>query len=334
MSAKTVLLVDIESGSVGVALAHLVSGEAPKLFAEARVALPIFTTLNSAVLVREIEKTLRELLSHASLVATRLRGHRVVSQMGTISEVLVFLSPPWTSPGQGQKSLQWEHELTLVSRIQTAVNDMFGAIPTAFHPFGTAASYATDALFQKQKEFLLCRVGGEVTELLLVAGGDLHGQGTVPFGHHTVLRTLQHHAGLSAQEARSALRLGTVSLSNPPHTIAEPLNAAASHAVREFSEAAHDVLGKSAVRGVLIIAPAPLGEWFAHTLANPPSGGEVLVDIFPHSTTVRALHTHHLEPHIAAHAAAPDLLLMLEALFFAKSSPVSGGANKKFSDVQ
>ncbi len=307
---RTVLIVDIESGSVGAALARLVPGEPPKLFAEARVALPIFTTLSSATLVREIEKTLRELLLHASLVATRLRGHTHVSDMGVVSSALVFLSPPWTSLTQHQKGLQWEHEPSLVGEVRRAVEEVFGAVPTTFHAFGIAANHAANTLFQTQHTSLLCTMGGEVGELLLVDSGAIAGHATIPLGQHMVLRTLQHHAGLSAQEARSALHL--------PAAHNEPLNVAAVHLAREFAAAAHELVGARSVRGILVIAPEPAGEWFAQALACSPGSADSLVELFPQGTTVRALHTHHLIPHLSAHAAVPDLLLMLEALFAGK----------------
>src|SRR3989344_1754505 len=210
---KTVLIVDVESGSVGCALARITPGGAlarqtggPKLFAEARVALPIFSTLSSATLIREIEKTTREMLAHASLVAARLRGHRAVAQMGVVSSVLIFLSPPWTSLAQTPNGLQWEHESTLVSALHDAVEEGFGDTPISFHAFGTSAVHATNTQSPKQHDFLLCTVGGEVVELVLVGDGRISGHTTIPFGRHSVLRTLQQNAGISTSEAQSALR--------------------------------------------------------------------------------------------------------------------------------
>lgn len=307
------LIVDVESGSVGCALARIIPGEAPKLFAESRVALPIFNTLSSATLVGEIEKTAREMITHASLVAARLRGHESVAQMGIVSSALVFCSPPWTSLTTNNQGLGWEHEPAVASAIRDAIKDVFGDVPVSFHAFGTAAMHASNTLFQNQNEFLLCTVGGELAELLLVDGGHLAGHATLPIGQHTVLRTLQHHAGISAQEARSALRL------RGHNAFAEPLEATATHLEKEFGGAVDEMLGEHFVHGILVIAPEPLGEWFARALSQAQS----LAEIFPHGTAVQALHTRHLAPYLAAHAALPDLLLMLEALF----------ANKKFNTV-
>lgn len=330
------LILDVESGSVGCALARITSGDAlarqtggPKLFAEARVALPVLSTLNSLKLIREIDITARELLAHVSLVAARLRGHEQVAHMGHVSSALVFLSPPWTSlvKSQGSSSedgswdFEWQHESAVVSAIRDAVLDVFGDIPISFHAFGTAAVHATDTLFQNQNEFLLCSVGGEMVELLLIDDGRLAGHATLPMGQHTLLRTLQHHAWISAQEAHSVLRLPAQT--DFPNAYAEPFEATAAHLGKEFGDTVGEMLDGHFVHGILVIAPEPAGEWFARALASPPAGGRSLVEIFPQSTAVQALHTHHLAPHLAAHAAMPDLLLMLETLF----------ASKKFNTV-
>ncbi len=97
MKERTIALVDIESGSVGSALARLGGKDAPKLFAETRIEIPFGTTRSSADLLRQVDLALQEALLHAGTVAARMRAHEAVAEQGAIASVAVFASPPWAA---------------------------------------------------------------------------------------------------------------------------------------------------------------------------------------------------------------------------------------------
>lgn len=309
---KTVLIVDIENGSVGCALALLSPGQQPKLFAEVRTALPIFHTFTSTLLTHEIEKALGEALSHTSLVAARMRGHTHLSHMGQVSEALVFFAPPWAALAQGKRGLEWSFDPSLSSNVKKAIEGFFGSMPISLHAFGAAATETTNTLFEQQGDFLLCSMTGEMSELMLVQQGTLAGRATVPLGTNTILRTLQSHSNFSAEEARSALRLANQD-HMPEGFSGEPLQAAAAHVGAHMSDITKDILQNTLAQGILIIAPQSVAEWLARTLARELALG----DHFTEGASVRALHPHHLLPHVVAHAQNPDTALMLEGLFVA-----------------
>ncbi len=311
---KTVLIIDIENGSVACALALLTPNQQPKLFAEVRTALPIFPTFTSGLLIREIEKVLGETLAHTSLVAARMRGHEHLSHMGRVSEALVFFAPPWAALTSGKRGFEWNFDPALVSSTKKTVESFFGSIPVSLHAFGAAATDTTNTLFEQQGDFLLCSMTGEMTELMLVQNGALAGRGTVPLGTNTLVRTLQSHSNLSPQEARSVLRLANND-HMPEGFSGEPLRAAAAHVGAHMSDITKDVLQDTLAQGMLVIAPQGVTEWLARTLAQEIALGDLFVEGAP----VRALHPHHLSPHVMAHAQNPDIVLMLEGLFVAGS---------------
>ena len=168
-----------------------------------------------------------------------------------------------------------------------------------------------DDLFHQKKDQLFCHVSGEVSELLFTEAGAPKVRATMPVGTHTLLRTLESHGDLSHAEARSLLHLTRHASSPALDIYAEPLAAVGEHFARNLSDILYEVAIHTSPRDVVVVADAPHGEWFARALAEQGFRG----DLFPEGSTVRALHTHHLEPHFVSHGTLPDLLLMLEALF-------------------
>ncbi len=294
---KTVLLLDVENGSVAAALARLEPEREPRIFGAMRKALPISHSVSSSALALGISHAAREVLQHASTVAARVRGNDKLAHVGEISKADIFLSAPWTTFEDG-----WSHEEELSAGLSGAVEEYFGDTGIHTHPFGKALASTTHALFPSNETLLFSTVTGEVTELLLLRGGVVVGRATIPGGRHLILRTLKSHGGLSFAEARSALHL------QPAHA-AESLSSAAAHFVREFKDAARELLLNASVRSVYVVVEEPLGEWFAQAL-----GGESLEELFPEGGVVRALRTHHLRPYVTSPAQA-DLFLMLETLY-------------------
>src|SRR5581483_10890296 len=152
---KTVLLVDIENGSVGCALVHLPAGKAgfpdqarelPKLFAETRAAIPMMRTFNIDRLKHDTDATLRDVLAQTSMTAARMRAHPKLSRIGTVASAAVFVSAPWTVATIKDDSLDWEVEAAVQTVIEHAIQDTFGDIPVSFYATSAAVAHATDRL--------------------------------------------------------------------------------------------------------------------------------------------------------------------------------------------
>lgn len=303
--SKTVLLVDVENGSVGSALVRLTVGQPPKLFAESRVPFTFLPTRTAPMLLREVEKAAQHSLGQSSLVAARIRGNQTVAPAGHVEEAMLFFAPPWASLMPHGKD--WKLEQAAISVAARTVGDFFGHIPTQTHASGAALLRASNALFELPGIVLLCAVTGEVTEVVALSNGTLVGHATIPLGSNLLFRTLKTHGEYSLHEANSLLSL----VRNHPASGAqynEPLAAAAEHVSAHITKTAKQLSGEK-VQGLLFVAPDPLGEWFARAMASFPS------DAFHSNATVRALHPHHLMPHIAAHGTHPDVQILLEALF-------------------
>ena len=321
---KTVLLIDIENGSVGCALVHLSAqaglsnnvGELPKLFAETRVALPMMRTLDLEKLMKETDVALREALMNTSVTAARMRTHAKLSHIGAIHSGVVFISAPWTAaltggngPAGRAGGLDWEIESELQKHVGHAIADAFGDIPISFYATNAAVAHATGHLFKTAPYLLLCTMTGEITELSVLEDGKLAARATIPLGKHFFVRTLSSHAGLSHPEAHSALRLARGSNIETP--VEEALHAAGTQFASSFASAARELHTDNAPQGILVVAQEPMGEWLVQMLV----GQESLTKTFSQGTTVQALHTHHIMPYLAAHAAKPDIVFMIEALF-------------------
>lgn len=298
---RTVVILDVENGSVAAALVYFQPEHQPKIFGQMRKTLPVSHAVSVDALARAVVSAARGVLEHASIVAARIRGNDTLSHVGEVSGTDIFLSPPWAALEGG-----WRYEEALTQALAAATEEYFGGGSVSFHPFGGALASVTTNLFPQEGKILLSAVSGEMTELLLVHNGAIVGRATTPLGTNLLLRTLKTHGGLSEAEARSAL------LAQPSH-IEEPLSFAAAHFTRGFKDVAQELFADpsadGSVRSVYVVAPEPMGEWFAKTL-----GCEALGDLFPEGGVVRALRTHHFAPYVAAHA-RPDLFLMLQTIF-------------------
>jgi len=297
---KTILLLDVENGSVASALVRVQEGERPKLFGEMRHSLRVLPTRDSHSLMQEIKQGLHHVALHAADVAARLRQHEATESLGTLSRAAVYLGAPWGRPDLANESPAF------VGAMRDLVADELGSLGGMSHSFFTATGGVlggTKRALPHDDTYLLCIVGGEVTELLLVHNNIASGYATLPLGTHTLVRTLRAH-GFTDAEAHSATRLGGTT-----HT-AEPLRAAQEQFADEFEVAVSQLVKHMAVRRVWVVSRGELGEWFARALSNSSD----IASLFPQGGEVRVLRAAHVTPHIAAHANVPDLLLGLQAL--------------------
>lgn len=314
---KTFLVVDIENGSVATALAHTSQGEAPKLFAEKRVQLPISQSVSSERLARQLGRALEEALTHTTEVASLVRSNSETASMGDITGSAVFFGAPWATLTRGDGRLRWEFEPEFLSQVEHTVESRTAPHLIQFHPFGRAVAHTTQKMMSGT--VLTCIVTGEVAELVLTEGGRVIGRATVPIGAHTLVRTLQSHAGATVPEAHSALRLATQADAYP---FPEAFDAAASTYAEHFSDAARDLLQNVRTDTVLIVAPSNISSWLARALSQRVNATE----LFPHGGAIRALRPHHLVSHVTIHPNTDDVPLMLEAMFI-NDMPRSSGAS-------
>lgn len=305
----TVLLLDVESSSVGGALARFSPKEQPRLFGEMRHAVPMLTTRDSNLMTRHIEEAARSVLLHANTIAARLRNYANTTSAGEVDRVAVFLGAPWGSP-----DLKLGKPAFIDPMRAFITDEVAASLPGVKISFHTGADPAVFGLkvFNPQSSLLLLTVRGELAELLLLGNGGVEGYATIPLGARTILRTLKTHGGLSEAEANS---LFTLSSRLEGY---DPLHAAGKHFIEEFSGTAQTLLHNGRADEVFVLAEKPAGEWFAQALARDHS----LSALFPEGGSVRALGPRHFAPHVAAHATNPDLFLMLEALFI--DSKLSG----------
>ncbi len=309
--ARTLLLLDVEQGSVGSALVRLSPGEAPKLFGETRVPLRILPTRDAVTLLRETREALRKALAYVVEVGSRLRNapsrsrpSSILHDIGEISHTAVFLGAPWGAP-------DFEGEMpAFVASIREMVG---GSIEESLgplsHNFYTAAGgiLSGSSRVLPHDTYLLCMVGGELSELMLLRDGVAAGYASAPVGRHALVRTLRAH-GLSDEESHSVLQLDSGGL------FAEPLSLAARHWAGHIADAASPLLARAGTNRIWVLAHGgskDASDWFARAL----SVNDDFNKLFPSGGELRALRSSYITPHIAAHALAPDLRLSLEALY-------------------
>lgn len=307
---KSVLVLDVENGSVGACLVHVSPHTQPKLFGEVRKKVPLQHTHNPEILARLIETTVQEALAHVSHVAARMRAHPALASAGVIDEVALFLSPPW---GVMPMRPEMQDPHPFVERVQRTVESFTGSVPITSEPFGHVAVFTTPLIVPAYTHQVLVLMSGDVTELVLLEHkGDhlsIEGHATMPLGRHYPIRTLRTHGGLSEAEAYSALTLHARD-AGPRHAL-EALHAAGLHMAGEFGSVAQELFAHVPAQSVLVIAEEPVGDWFARTLAESPTSAS----LFPEKGEVRALRSRHVTPFMSTHSAHPDLPLLLEALF-------------------
>lgn len=299
---KTFVVFDIETGSVGGALAHIVPGHHPRLFGEMRIDLAVGSTRDAHTLRDKAANALTTVARHLAEVAARLRGHDAMLPVGTVHRAAAFFAAPWGTPDLVAGAPSFSEDLT--TAVRSAMASTFD-IPASVHARASAALGGARILLPYEHTYLIGMPGGEITEFLSVEGGAVRGYGTVPVGRHTLMRTLGTHAGLHEHEARSALR--ALSLGREPAHITEPLR----HAHEHIGAAVGQLLQEQGWHGHnRVYTMAHDNEWFARALA-----GSAVAQLFPNDAVVKHLRGEHLSPYLAQHGPSPDLNLMLGALF-------------------
>ena len=306
----TILLVDVASGSVASALMQLSKNDCPKLYGEVRVPLTVGSRAVSHEIAAKVQKAVDEVLGHVGHIAANLRQNQATLQLGTIKAVHVYFGAPWVSAtvSHTHRALQFAFEDEILRDLYRQVGSIAGDSAVTAYPFNGAAAHATRAILNET--MLVCILTGEVVELVVVEGVTPIAHATMPYGIHTIYRTLQSHAGLGTHAVQSLLTL-THQTGEPLVVYAEPLQAVAEHLTEEFVETATELVEQFAIHTIMVIADEHMGDWFARAL----TASTATVELFPNGGVVRALRPKHLEDYIATLAPNPDLSLMMEALY-------------------
>jgi hypothetical protein len=309
-SAKTVLVLDVESGSVAVALVHLPAKGLPKVLAFRREHLPLSPGRTSGTIAAALEKTLLESLSYISTVAARMRTHTAAEQLGTIESAVVFFAAPWGTPNltTGKAAYVPGMREFTKSEIQSA----FGDIAVSFYTSADAIAYGSRAL-HKHTDTLVAALRGELMELLLLNENGPQAYSTVPLGSRSILRTLKTHGALSEHESRSMLALAHA---NDDFEY-EPLIAAAHHLSDTLAGSAGLFLPRGVTANIMVVGEHPLGELFARNLAVNPR----VADLFAEESTVEVLRPYHLSAMLEP-SPVHDPFVLLEALFVGNTEVV------------
>jgi hypothetical protein len=302
-AAKTFLLLDIESGSVGGALVRISGEEKPKLFGETRALLPVGMSLSAKHLASQVEQALKEVVRHLSEVAGRLRNatHTEARPIGAVGATVALMAAPWGVPDLQAGKPRFMQEIA--EMVDKAVEARLGRLPLSTYTTAGAAAWGQTALLDLEPTLLLL-LGGEVSELMHLQGGVV-AHATMPVGEHFLLRTLRSHAGFSEPEARSAARLPFATSS-----LRAPFDAAGEHLSQQFALAARS-LNQNLPTRVRVVGEEHAAEWFARAL----SASNAVDELFPNGGQIRRLAVPQLTAHIAVHQEAPDVRLMLGSLF-------------------
>lgn len=308
---KTILVIDIESGSVGGALVGLSLTGAPKFFSQKRIYFPSLPTRDSASLFSRLDPAVGDVIRHLSHVAARIR-HHTEGERGNVSRVVFFLHAPWVLigiPERGKVSLDAPEEL--LGSLRTKAEAMLGNVETSFQSFGSRVPPIVGNVFDETEDLILVHIMGEVTELAKTENGVLVSHATIPLGIHTLVRTFGTHAGMKEAEARSALKLLRHDGDSLNPEWREALTAAHDHIMEESKDVIEEIIGSSTKpQRVYTLAPTPLSQWFTKGLTED----DRLASLFPRESSARSLHPHHAKQFLGVHPAIPDLPLSFEAL--------------------
>lgn len=299
---STVLVLDVESGSVASALLRLSPSGNPAFLAYERQEMPLSPTVHSAKISLSLEQTLRHSLLYISEVAARMRTHAPELGYGNLSSAVVFLAAPWGVPNLTVRASEYVPGIRdyIKEQIQAAV----GNIQVTFYTSADSIAYGSRVL-GKHEDTIVASLRGELLELLLLNATGPRGYGTVPLGSRSVLRTLQTHGALTTHEARSMLAL----TQHHDHSY-EPLLAAGRHLSGHFADGAALLLPANQATSILVVGERALGDWFAKHIAEDPR----VTELFSEDSTVEALHPRHMSSLVEV-GRVNDPFMLLEGLF-------------------
>ncbi len=304
---NTVLLLDVESGSVGAALVDF-SKTQPQVLSYQRQHLPLTQSRSGSDITHSLEQTLAHSLQYSAEVAARMRVHAPLQGLGVVTKAVIFLAAPWGSPNLTSGGPHYVPGIR--QYIKEAVKSAFGDLPVSFYTSADAIVFGSRTI-GKQVDTMAVSLRGEILELLLLSERGAKGYSTVPLGSRSILRTLQTHGNLSEHEARSMLSL----TKHKDDLCYEPLLVAGRHLSDTFAEGAELLLPAGTATSLVVVGEQPLGEWFAKSIADNPR----VSGLFSEDSTVEALLPYHIADHFER-GAIHDPYILLESLFIHKNA--------------
>jgi hypothetical protein len=302
VAGNTVLILDVESGSVASALVD-VSKAQPQIISHQRQHLPLTQSRSGSAISRSLEQALAHSLRHSAEVAARMRVHAPMQNIGTVGHAVIFLAAPWGTPDLAAGGPQYVPGIR--EYIKEAVQTAFGDVAVSFYTSADAIVYGSRRI-GKHVDTLSVALRGEILELLLLSAGGPAAYSTVPLGSMSILRTLQTHGDLSMHEASSMLNLAK----HKDDLYYEPLVVAGRHLSDTFADGAALLLPAGTATNLVVVGEQPLGEWFAKHIAGNPR----VSDYFTEESTVEALLPYHVGG-LIGQGTVHDPFVLLEALF-------------------
>ena len=191
--------------------------------------------------------------------------------------------------------------------LRADMDELTGGIPMSAHSASIAASFAAGSLLPTMPDYVLCDIGGETTELLLVLEHIPAARATFALGSNLFPRTLQAHAGLGAAEISSAMRLAKEKKS----PMREKLGGTFVSAEREYGKAFSQALRQLSQAGgnapvIYLLCEEGLQHWLSRAvegsgLVPPPE--------------IRAVDAEMFGAYLLRTPSAEDVPLSLYALF-------------------
>lgn len=255
------LVLDIQSGSVGVALCARVDGCG---FVEA--------ALRSKFPIRK--HTAEELITH-TLSATKYSINTLSSALKNIDQVLIIYHPPWSHSGS-VNSLPTK----LTELVVTIIRQHISSAPITHVSSAEIVTSVTQYMLPCAR-YLIQIVSEEQTEVLITRDGSLESHATLPHGTHIITRTLHTHAGITKAQVPSILTVD-------PSDLEETLSLLTKHMSGDFFHATK-LITRSTPPDMLVVANEPYGEWLAKEFVKNIISATTLTE----SGTIRALRSAH-----------------------------------------
>ncbi len=283
------LVIDVESGSVGVAVVSSTAGVGSVEFSN-RILFPFSSKKRSA------EELISQTLQSTRAILSRLGAHA-----GGVEHVLVVYHAPWSNKSS-EAPYAWAPR-SLCGPLLAILTQYVGAVPVTQTSSSTVAATITKGILP-HTQHLIHSLTGEQSETILTHEGKVMAHATSPNGTNFIHRSLATHAGLSEHQARSALG------SNASHLI-EAFSSIAHHFIDELSTLSRSFSLTELPRDLIVIAPEPYGQWLAKSLSQ----SQLLTSIKHFEDgTIRALRPLHFAT--ALQTTAPrDVFLNLAATY-------------------
>lgn len=138
-----------------------------------------------------------------------------------------------------------------------------------FHPFILSAYMVAREVILSVQDFIMIDVGGEVTDMLLIRGGNISGTVSFPFGNHFLYRRIASEFVISIEDARTMFSLlvdGTLEADRKTR-LEKVLSSAHTGWMEAFQNALSKINKERVVpETIILIAPGIFGTWIREAI--------------------------------------------------------------------